>query len=458
MTQEEVNRAGQNIHTSMRTYFASGATRPLQVRKTALADLREAILRHETDILRALSVDLGRPAFEAYTFEIAPVLQEIETLEKNLGKWTRPQKVKTPLLLFSAKTEVRIDPYGLVLVISPWNYPFHLLMMPIAGAVACGNVVAAKPSRHAPETMRIVRTILSEAFPESWVSVFSEISLEEKYDYIFFTGGIETGREVAAAAARHLTPITLELGGKNPCIVDETANLDIAARRIAWGKCVNAGQTCVAPDYLLVHDSVRDILVDKIVAEIIAFYGENPTASHDYGKIITDGEYDRLLGYCAPERILKQCGMHNPGDRRLAPVLLSATFGDPVTHTEIFGPVLPVITWRTRADLDDLIFPTPLALYIFTADIVFAEQLITHHPSGGACINDCIIQVANGSAPFGGVGTSGMGCYHARSSIDTFSRKRTIIIRKNTPDPALRYPPYAESALKKIRKLRRRLF
>ena len=456
MTQEEVNRAG--ACASMRTYFASGATRPLPVRKAALGGLREAILRHEADILRALSVDLGRPAFEAYAFEIAPVLQEIDTLETNLGKWTGPQKIKTPLLLFSAKTEVRTEPYGLVLVIAPWNYPFHLLMMPLAGAVACGNVVAVKPSRRAPETMRIVRTILSEAFPESWVSVFSEVSLEEKYDYIFFTGGIETGREVAAAAARHLTPVTLELGGKNPCIVDETANLDVAARRIAWGKCVNAGQTCVAPDYLLVHDSVRDILVDKIAAEITAFYGENPTASHDYGKIITDEEYDRLLGYCAPERILKQCGMHSPGDRRLAPVLLSATFGDPVTHTEIFGPVLPVITWRTRSDLDDLVSPTPLSLYIFTADTAFAEQLIDRHPSGGACINDCLVQVANGNAPFGGVGTSGMGCYHARYSIDTFSRKRTVILRKNSPDPALRYPPYAESSLEKIRKQRRRLF
>lgn len=458
MTEEEVIRAGQNIRTSMRTYFASGATRSLSVRKAALAGLREAILRHEADILRALSVDLGKPAFEAYTFEIAPVLQEIDILEKNLGKWTRPQKVKTPLLLFSAKTEVRTEPYGLVFVIAPWNYPFHLLMMPIAGAVACGNVVAAKPSRRAPETMRIVRTILSEAFPELWVSVFSEVSLEEKYDYIFFTGGIETGRDVAAAAAQHLTPITLELGGKNPCIVDETANLEVTARRIVWGKCANAGQTCVAPDYLLVHDSVRDILVDKIAAEITAFYGENPTESHDYGKIVTAEEYDRLLSYCAPERILKQCGMHSPGDRRFAPVLLSATFGDPITHTEIFGPVLPVITWRTRADLDELISPTPLALYIFTADTVFAEQLLSRHPSGGACINDCLVQVANGNAPFGGVGTSGMGQYHARYSIDTFSHKRTIVTRKNSPDPALRYPPYTESALEKIRKYRRRLF
>ena len=458
MTLQETGRTEHSIHASVRDYFASGATRPLPARKAALAALKAAILRHEDDILRALAADLGRPAFEAYTFEIAPVLQEIETLEKHLEAWTGPQKVKTPLLLFSAKTEIRTEPHGLVLIIAPWNYPFHLLMLPMAGAIACGNVVIAKPSRRAPETLRILQTILAEAVPAPWITVLPEISLNEPYDYIFFTGGIETGRKIAAAAAEHLTPVTLELGGKNPCIIDETANLDIAARRIAWGKCINAGQTCIAPDYLLVHDSVRDILVDKIATEITAFYGDNPSASHDYGKIITPEEYDRLLSYCEPGRILRQCGMHSPGDRRLAPVLLSATIGDPVTRTEIFGPVLPVITWRTRTDLDDLISQTPLALYIFTADTAFAEQLAARHPSGGVCINDCIIQIANASAPFGGVGTSGMGCYHARHSIDTFSRKKTIITRKNSPDPALRYPPYTPSALEKIRKHRRRLF
>lgn len=458
MAHREVNRAEQNILAEMRTYFASGATRTLSVRKAALAKLRETILQYEAEILHALTSDLGRPAFETYAFEIAPVLQEIETLEKNLDSWTKPKKVKTPLLLFSAKTEVRIEPYGLVLVIAPWNYPFHLLMMPVAGAVACGNVVAVKPSRRAPKTMRIVQTILSDVFPDVWVSVFPQISLEETYDYIFFTGGIETGRKIAVAAAQHLTPITLELGGKNPCIVDETANLNVAARRIAWGKCVNAGQTCVAPDYLLVHDSVRDILVNKIAAEITAFYGENPATHPDYGKIITAEEYERLLNYCVPEHILKQCGTHNPRERKLAPTLLAATCQDPITRREIFGPILPVITWNTISDLDKLLSPTPLALYLFTEDTAFAEHLISIHPSGGVCINDCMIQVANNNAPFGGVGTSGMGCYHAQHSIETFSRKRTVITRKYSPDPSLRYPPYSKSVLENIRKLRRILF
>lgn len=433
----------------MQTCFAAGATRPLPVRKAALAGLRDAILRHEPDILRALAADLGRPAFETYAFEIAPVLQEIETLEKNLREWTQPQKVLTLLLLFSGKTEVRTEPYGLVLAIAPWNCPFRPLMILVAGAVACGNFVAAKPSRRASETMRIIRTILAEAFPASWGSVFPEISLDETYDYIFFTGGIETCRKIAAAAAKHLTPVTLELGGKNPCVVDETENLHVAARRIAWGKCVNAGQTCVAPDYLLVHDSVRDILVDAIAAETAAFYGENPPSSPNYSKIITSEAYDLLLGYCAPERILKQCGMHSSGDRCLAPVLFSASFGDPVTHTEIFGLVLPVITWRTKTDLDELISPAPLALYLFTADTAFAEQLIARYPSGGVCINDCLVQVANGHATFSGVGTSGMGSYHARHTLETFSRKRTILTRKNSPDTSLCYPPYTESTLEK---------
>lgn len=273
----------------------------------------------------------------------------------------------------------RVHPYGLILLISPWNYPFYLLMMPlIGGAVACGNVVAAKPSRRSPETMRLIRILLAEVFPESWVSVFSEVNLDEAYHYIFFTGGAATGKMVAEAAARHLTPVTLELGGKNPCIVDETADLSVAAKRIAWGKWTNAGQTCAAPDYLLAHDAVRDILIDKIAAEITAFYGENPSASHDYGKIVTASSYERLLGYCIPGRIFKQCGMHSPGERRLAPVMLSASPGDPVTSAEIFGPVLPVITWRTRSDLREQVTPTPLALYIFTCDTRFADQLSSH--------------------------------------------------------------------------------
>ncbi len=240
-------------------------------------------------------------------------------------------------------------------------------------AAACSSCRLWKRCRRTPVTFRVIKTIISDVFPESWVSVFKEVNLDDTYDYIFFTGGIEAGKIIAEAAARNLTPVTLELGGKNPCIVDETANLDAAARRIAWGKCANAGQTCVAPDYLLVHDSVRDILVDKIAGEIEKFYGENPTASPDYGKIVTTDAYNRLLGYCAPERILKQCGMHSPGDRRFAPVLLSASFGDPVTHEEIFGPVLPVVTWRTKSDLSELLLPTPLALYLFTADMTFAE-------------------------------------------------------------------------------------
>lgn len=441
----------------MRIYFAGGATRPLSVRKTALANLKRAIERHEPDILRALAADLGKPEFEAYTFEVAPVLQELDTMLKHLGDWTCPQKVKTPLLLFSGSTEVRTEPYGLVLLMSPWNYPFYLLMMPLIGAVACGNVVAAKPSRRSPETTRLMRALLAEVFPEVWVSVFSEVNLDEAYDYIFFTGGSAAGKVVAEAAARHLTPVTLELGGKNPCIVDESADLSVAAKRIAWGKWTNAGQTCVAPDYLLVHDAVRDILIDKIAAEITAFYGENPTASHDYGKIVTAASYDRLLGYCTQGRVLRQCGMHNPGERRLAPVMLSASPGDPVTHAEIFGPVLPVITWRTRSDLRELVTPTPLALYIFTRDTRFADQLIACHPAGGVCINDVMLQVANKNAPFGGVGTSGMGCYHGRYSIDTFSRKQTVVWRKYSPDPALRYPPYTNKAVEKIRKWRKRL-
>jgi len=441
-----------------RSFFESGNTLPIKRRLLALQNLRTSIEAHETDILAALKADLGKSPFEAYSFEIAPVLHEIDYLVKHTGKLLKLRKVKSPLILFPAKTIVRHEPYGLVLLLAPWNYPFHLFMLPLAGIIAGGNVVLGKTSLRSPETAKVIRTILGEVFPEEWVSVENEIDLAARYDYIFFTGGRETGRMIAGEAAKNLTPITLELGGKNACVIDWTADIPIAAKRIAWGKCANAGQTCIAPDYLLVHKTVKDKLVKKIGEEIINFYGNNPATNPDYGKIVTEEAYRRLVSYETTGNVLFKAGEHNPEERKIAPMILSAGLSDPVMQEEIFGPILPVISWDSIDELDRLIKKEPLALYIFSTNEKFSSTLTDLHPSGGVCINDVMMQVGNQNAPFGGVGTSGMGKYHGKDSLETFTRKRTVVIRKNKPDVALRYPPYTDKVLKMVKKWRKILF
>ncbi|MDD4133451.1 MAG: aldehyde dehydrogenase family protein, partial [Methanocorpusculum sp.] len=297
-----------------------------------------------------------------------------------------------------------------------------------------------------------------EVFPEEWVSVTDEVDLTAHYDYIFFTGGRETGRMIAGEAAKNLTPITLELGGKNACVIDMTANIPIAAKRIAWGKCANAGQTCVAPDYLLVHKSVMNKLVKKIGGEIISFYGNNPATNPDYGKIVTEEAYRRLISYETAGNVLFKAGEHNPEERKIAPMILSANPEDPVMQEEIFGPILPVISWERFDELEELIKKEPLALYIFSSNENFCNTLTDLHPSGGVCINDVMMQVGNQNAPFGGVGMSGMGQYHGKDSLETFTRKRTVVIRKTKPDVALRYPPYSDKVLKMVKKWRKIIF
>ena len=441
-----------------RYFFDAGNTLPIQRRLLALQKLRESIETHEPEITAALFADLGKCPFEAYAFEIAPVLHEIDYLIKHTKKFLREDKVRSPLLLFPAKTVIRHDPFGVVLLLAPWNYPFHLFMLPLAGIIAGGNVIIGKTSRRSPETGKIIRTILAEVFPEEWVSVENEVDLDAQYDYIFFTGGKETGKMIAEKAAAHFTPVTLELGGKNACIVDETADISVAAKRIAWGKFANAGQTCIAPDYLLVHNSVRDELVSKLKEEIVTLYGSDPATNGDYGKIVTMDAYDRLVSFETPENLIFRAGDHNPEGRKIAPTILSAGLSDKIMQNEIFGPILPVLTWERIDELELLIKKDPLALYIFSENKTFCDVLLDHHPSGGVCINDVMMQVANQNAPFGGVRTSGMGKYHGKDSLETFTRKRTVVIRKTKPDPKLRYPPYTEKTLKLVKKWRKRLF
>ncbi len=443
---------------TMRTYFAAGSTRDVDLRLSRLNTLKAAVERHTDEICSALHEDIGKSSFEAYAFEIAPVLQELESLQKHLRSWIRTKRVGSPLLFFRGKTEIVREPYGLVLIISPWNYPFLLMMMPLVSAVACGNVVLAKYSRRSPATGKILRQIISESFPEEWVCVTDSADLEKQYDYLFFTGGKTAGHTVYQAVARYGTPATLELGGKNPCILDTTADLRTAGARIAWAKCVNAGQTCVAPDYLLVHASIRDEIVASITDAVSRYYGETPAENNDYAAIISSDAYTRLERYCRPEVILRQCGRHNPAERKFAPTLITADPADPIMQEEIFGPVLPVISWQTETELNRLITDTPLALYLFSTDTAFCTRIADAHPSGGVCVNDCMLQAANPHAPFGGTGTSGFGAYHGMWSIDTFSRRRTIVLRKNHPEVSFRYPPYTEKKMRILQRWRRNLF
>lgn len=448
----------QSAADQLRIFYRSGMTRPLDRRLLALKNLRTAIEKNEGAILAALHEDLGKSPFEAYATEVAPVLAEADAFIKHAKKWLRAEKVRSPLLMFPAKTKVVRDPHGVVLLLSPWNYPFHLFMVPFIGMIACGNVVLGKPSRRSPATTAVIKKIIESVFPSDWVRVETEVALDDFYDYIFFTGGIETGKLIAANAAKHLTPVTLELGGKNACVVDASADLTVASRRIAWAKCTNAGQTCVAPDYLLVQKQVKDELVEKIAAEIEAQYGKRPAFSDDFGKIVSRAEYDRLLSLETDGTILKKIGDDNSEGQKLAPVIMAAEDGDKAMQREVFGPILPVVTWETEEELNQKIQATPLALYIYSAREAFSASLMQNHPSGGVCINDSGIQVANGHAPFGGVGTSGRGQYHGRFSADTFTRKKTVVSRGTKPDIRLRYAPYTEKTFSLMKKWRGKIF
>jgi aldehyde dehydrogenase (NAD+) len=435
---------------AQRAFFRTGATRPLAFRREALQRLRDALVQREGELLAALREDLGRPAAEAYTSEIGFVLAEIAFTLRHLAGWVRPGRESTPPLLFPATSWIHRDPYGCALVIGPWNYPLQLLLVPLAGAIAAGNCAVIKPSELAPRTAEAVGRLVADTFPAEHVAVVQggaeavQALLSERFDYLFFTGGARVGRIVMEAAARFLTPLTLELGGKSPCIVDADADLAVAARRIAWGKFMNAGQTCVAPDFVLVHASVRAALVKRLAEAVRAFYGDDPRASPDYGRIVSERHFDRLAGLVQGGRTA--CGGVGDRDARyFAPTVLEDVQWDaPVMQEEIFGPILPVLDF---ASLDEAVerlraLPRPLALYVFARDRAVQDRLLRELPSGSACINDTISQLINPRLPFGGIGDSGLGAYHGRHSFDTFSHARGVVRRGTWFDLAVRYPPY----------------
>ena len=442
-----------------REFFRTGQTQPISFRLEQLTKLKQAIVDRQEAIVQAAKADLGRPAFEAY-FEIA-TLGEINLALKQLKNWVKPQRVKSPIDQFPAAAWIQPDPLGVVLIIGPWTYPFQLIISPLVGAIAAGNCAILKPSEHAPETSRVVSELIAATFDPDYVAVaegdikVSQQLLAEKFDHIFFTGGTAVGRIVMAAAAQHLTPVTLELGGKSPCIVDSDIHLDRAAKRIAWGKFINTGQTCIAPDYLLVQRQIKPDLVDRIKYYIKEFYGEDPAQSPDYGRIIHRQHFDRLVA-CLDRGEIVLGGGYNPTDRYLAPTLIDGvTWDDPVMQEEIFGPILPILTYDTLEDAIDRVNarPKPLALYFFSQDRDRQEQILRTTSSGGVCINDTVMQVGVNALPFGGVGESGMGSYHGKASFNTFSHFKSVLRREFWLDLGWRYAPYTAQGLAQIKKI-----
>ena len=436
---------------AQRAYFAQGETLDVAFRKDALRRLRETILSHEAQINAALRQDLGKSPSESYMCEVGMTLSELSYTLAHVDRWARRHSVLTPLAQFHARSFTVHNPYGVVLIMSPWNYPFMLTMEPLIGALAAGNCALLKPSAYAPATSAVIREIVSACFPPEYVAVVeggrkeNQALLEQRFDYIFFTGGVTVGREVMRKAAEHLTPVSLELGGKSPCVVDATAKLDLAAKRLAFGKLLNCGQTCVAPDYLLIDRRVKDEFLALLKKYFTAMAGENALANAQYVHMINRKHYDRVMGLIDPAKVVLG-GQGDPETLRIQPTIMDGvTADDAIMQEEIFGPVLPVIAYDSLDEAVDFIRSRehPLALYLFSEDKRTQERFLKSVPFGGGCINDTIIHLATSRMGFGGVGNSGMGSYHGKKSFDTFSHEKSIVDKSTWMDLPVRYMPYS---------------
>ena len=451
----------KNIVTIQRNFFLKGNTLSVDFRLTQLNKLKLILKNNESMILDALHNDLRKSNFEGYETEFGIVLEELNYTIKHLKTWMQATKVKTQMAQFPAKCFTYPEPYGVTLIISPWNYPFQLSMAPLIGAIAAGNTVVLKPSNKSSNTSKVLTKLLEENFPKELISVVNggraanTSLLDQKFDYIFFTGSVPVGKIVMEAASKNLTPVTLELGGKSPCIVDETADLKLTAKRIVWGKFLNAGQTCVAPDYLYVHKSVKNELIKHLKRYIIKFYGKNPKESNDYPRIIDGKAFERLIDYLNCGKIAIG-GDIDQDELYIEPTILdNITFEDKVMKDEIFGPILPVLEFEYLNEVIDTINerPKPLALYFFSNNEKNISRILQRTTSGGACINETIIHVASLYLPFGGVGESGMGKYHGASSFETFSHIKSVVKKDFSMDVPLRYPPFSSSKLSKLKKI-----
>jgi aldehyde dehydrogenase (NAD+) len=449
-----------HIYNQQKSYYKSGQTRPLQHRLSALHYLKDTIKRHEAEVIEALHQDLNKSAFESYMTEIGILYTEIDYTIKHLKKWMTPKKVKTALTHVGTKGKIYPDPYGVTLIIAPWNYPFQLAMAPLIGAIAGGNTAIVKPSELTPHTAEVIEKTITDAFIPEFIAVkqggvdVSQQLLDTPFDYIFFTGSVNVGKIVMEKASKHLTPHTLELGGKSPAIVHEDASLKLAAKRIAWGKFINAGQTCVAPDYVYVHQDVKDDFLTYLTDAIEDLYSHQPLKNPDYTHIVSDKHFDRLTHFLDDGTLLYG-GDTDKETLTIAPtVLTDVTWDMPVMAEEIFGPILPVLTYESLDFIIDDITkqPKPLALYLFTETDDTREKVIAEIPFGGGCINDTIYHLATPYLPFGGVGQSGTGNYHGKFSFDTFTHPKSILKQTTMIDIPLRYPNQ-KAGLKWVKKL-----
>jgi aldehyde dehydrogenase (NAD+) len=441
--------------------FASGRTRGLEWRHAQLAGLGRLLAEREGDILGALRSDLGKPVAEAYTSDIGPTSKELALAARNVGRWVRPERVRTPLVMRPGTAYVAKEPVGVALIIAPWNYPLQLSLVPLIGALAAGNCVLLKPSELSPATSQLLARALPEYVDPAAVRVVeggvreTTAVLEQRFDHIFFTGSATVGRVVMEAAAKHLTPVTLELGGKCPCIVDEQVDLEVAARRIVWGKFFNAGQTCVAPDYVLVHERLEAAFVEQLRTTLREFYGDDPRSSPDYGRIVNARHVARLARLLESGTIA--CGgQFDEASRYFAPTILrDVPAGSPAMAEEIFGPILPVLSVGSIEHAIRFVNgrPRPLALYVFTKNRNTARRVLESTSSGGAGVNQVCLQVAVSDLPFGGVGPSGMGAYHGRTTFDAFTHRKSVYDRPTYVDPKLAYPPIDERSARWMRRL-----
>ena len=444
----------------IRTYYNSGATRSYAFRKQQLKALKQALLRHEQEIYDALYADLGKSKEESYLTELGLVLAEISYMLKNLSGWMKPEKVPANAINFPSGSTLYRDPLGVVLIIGPWNYPLQLVMMGVTGAIAAGNCVVIKPSELAPACATVIEKIIRSAFSPEYVTVIQGDGKQVipyvmngfRFDHIFFTGSVPVGKTIYELAAKQLVPVTLELGGKSPAVVEPDADIPVAARRLVFGKFTNAGQTCIAPDYVLVHNTVKESLVKEMKKAIETFYGDDSSHSYDYGKIINEKRFDTLVSYLEQGRILFG-GMYDRERRWIAPTLMDQVLPDaPLMTEEIFGPLLPVLPFNTMNEALEVInrHPNPLAFYVFTKSRRKEKAWISVLPFGGGCVNNTLAHFANPHMPFGGVGNSGIGSYHGKFSFDRFSRLKPVLKSPVWIDPSVKYPSF-EGKLKLLK-------
>lgn len=454
MTAQEI----QDLLEKQRTFYYSGATIPVSFRVAQLKKLHGAVKKNENEICQALTEDLGKSAYEGFMCEVGLVLSEISYLIRHTKGFAKRKRVHTPLAQFHSHSFKQPMPYGNTLIMSPWNYPFLLSLEPLADAIAAGNTAILKPSAYSPATSRIIEKIIAECFDPKYVAVVTggrgenTALLEQKFDFVFFTGSQAVGKEVLRHTAEHLIPAVLELGGKSPCIVDATADIALAARRIVFGKYLNCGQTCVAPDYILCENSVKDAFVAAVIREIQKQYGEKPLENRDYGKIINEKHFTRICGLMDPDKVVFG-GETNPETCQIAPTVMDGvTASDPVMGQEIFGPVMPILTFDDFSQVVRELKkqPKPLALYLFSRDKAHKKTVTTELSYGGGCINDVVIHLATSEMGFGGVGESGMGSYHGKAGFDAFSHEKSIVDKKLWLDLSMRYGPYKSRLYKTL--------